>query len=185
MPQHSTVVACSEARCKRYIALGYCRTNNGTDYHPLQMHLLYNCLQLHPYEDDSRCHCSFGNNRAQYISCTSPHYMPLLLSVEAFVTTVLSIAVYYTVAFNKTLDDLPRLHEQDCGFCERVYFPICATDNKTYTNECRFRCLNSQRPKEEQYKMIRYAGRTWPEIAKDREVWKEKGEAFAQLWDLI
>lgn len=28
-----------------------------------------------------------------------------------------------------------------------------------------------------------YAGHTWHEIAKDREVWQEKEEAFAQQWD--
>ncbi|KAJ8705946.1 hypothetical protein PYW07_010723 [Mythimna separata] len=31
--------------------------------------------------------------------------------------------------------------------------------------------------------LIVFAGQTWPEMAQDREMWKEKGEAFAQQWD--
>ena len=30
--------------------------------------------------------------------------------------------------------------------------------------------------------LVVFAGQTWTDIAKNREVWKENGEAFAQQW---
>ncbi|XP_052758089.1 uncharacterized protein LOC116413240 [Galleria mellonella] len=63
-----------------------------------------------------------------------------------------------TFIMNKTLlvDDLPYLTERDCYSCLRVYVPLCASDNKTYVNECKFNCINKKRPEKEQAKILRY-----------------------------
>nr|XP_053620343.1 uncharacterized protein LOC128680891 [Plodia interpunctella] len=42
------------------------------------------------------------------------------------------------------IDDVPRIDNLTCT-CERVYVPVCATDNRTYINECYFNCLNKYR----------------------------------------
>ncbi|KAI8423726.1 hypothetical protein MSG28_012757 [Choristoneura fumiferana] len=35
-----------------------------------------------------------------------------------------------------------KITKRNCEECPRVYIPICAADNKTYTNECYLQCLN-------------------------------------------
>ncbi|KAJ8708342.1 hypothetical protein PYW07_010467 [Mythimna separata] len=56
------------------------------------------------------------------------------------------ISVIYHYAAPKTIEFYPPFQDKlKCSECLRIYFPVCATDNETYTNECRFRCIQSRR----------------------------------------
>ncbi|RVE46565.1 hypothetical protein evm_008800 [Chilo suppressalis] len=54
----------------------------------------------------------------------------------------LSAIVFSLVVCERlVVDDLPFLQDEDCSSCERVYVPVCASNNVTYTNECRYNCV--------------------------------------------
>ncbi|XP_035454935.1 serine protease inhibitor Kazal-type 10 [Spodoptera frugiperda] len=43
-----------------------------------------------------------------------------------------------------------------CDHCIRLYFPVCADDNLTYTNECRFKCIMAKRKFDDRATIMRY-----------------------------
>ncbi|KAG6465440.1 hypothetical protein O3G_MSEX015155 [Manduca sexta] len=57
-------------------------------------------------------------------------------------------------------DDLPPLEQIfDCNKCPRIYIPVCATDNKTYTNVCWMNCMNLITKQDEyDYVRVQYVG---------------------------
>ncbi|KAJ8708690.1 hypothetical protein PYW08_010072 [Mythimna loreyi] len=69
--------------------------------------------------------------------------------------TIVSIIYHYAVP--KTIENYPPFESTlKCNDCLRIYFPVCASDNETYTNECRFRCVQSKRRPAKRATIIRY-----------------------------
>lgn len=54
-----------------------------------------------------------------------------------------------------TVDTYPHLEKLGCADCERIYFPVCASNHKTYTNICKMNCWNEQRLEWQRVKAVR------------------------------
>lgn len=49
--------------------------------------------------------------------------------------------IFQSFYFREVNDSLPLIEEiQNCK-CPRIYLPVCASDNKTYTNLCWMNCV--------------------------------------------
>jgi hypothetical protein len=69
----------------------------------------------------------------------------LMMIVNFILFAVHLILISMAVCERFLVDDLPTFNRMRCGGCLRIYFPVCGTDNVTYTNECRFRCYNRRK----------------------------------------
>ncbi|PZC76866.1 hypothetical protein B5X24_HaOG204048 [Helicoverpa armigera] len=74
--------------------------------------------------------------------------MLIILAIISFLTQY---------AIPKTIEDFPYQSNQTCDECYRIYVPLCASDNETYTNECRFRCIMSKKQVEDRARIVRSA----------------------------
>lgn len=57
-----------------------------------------------------------------------------------FVTALLLSCVAIAIASEEYKD-----HQSDGCVCGRIYLPVCASNGKTYPNECEFRCVQKHR----------------------------------------
>lgn len=55
----------------------------------------------------------------------------------AIAVAVVLLVLHTSHAFNLLAD------ESDC-LCPRNYHPVCGTDDRTYSNECVFKCIQAQ-----------------------------------------
>ncbi|KAJ8708689.1 hypothetical protein PYW08_010071 [Mythimna loreyi] len=69
---------------------------------------------------------------------------------------LVTVSVIYHYAVPKTIEYYPPFQNKlPCARCLRIYFPLCASDNETYTNECRFRCVQSRKRPARRAKIVR------------------------------
>ncbi|KAJ8708341.1 hypothetical protein PYW07_010466 [Mythimna separata] len=74
-----------------------------------------------------------------------------------FIITLTIAFIIYHFAAPKTIENYPPSQSDlKCNECLRIYFPLCASDNQTYTNECRFRCVQSKRKPAKRATIVRY-----------------------------
>ncbi|XP_075986325.1 uncharacterized protein LOC142983276 [Anticarsia gemmatalis] len=88
--------------------------------------------------------------------------IPIILCLLTMFSKTYAISMdYFNVTFDdsersKTVDHYPHLRYLTCHNCERVYVPVCASDNRTYTNECHMNCMNSKRSYQDRVRVRRY-----------------------------
>lgn len=72
--------------------------------------------------------------------CNSAVHVTLTtVYIEARNATAQEVQDWY---MKRIVDFLPPLEKIFNCDCPRIYIPICATDNRTYTNVCWMNCMN-------------------------------------------
>lgn len=87
-----------------------------------------------------------GNRHEVYVCI----YVYIFLSLRASFYFSVALCLQATGVRMLLFKDIyPTMSELECGECERIYVPICATNNRTFVNMCKLYCYNQGKRKED------------------------------------